>query len=87
MKLKDNYITQEIDGSQIMVATGNADFNGNVRSNQTAAQIINLLRNDTCVEQIIDDMMNIYEVERATVEKDVLKVIGTLRQINALEES
>lgn len=39
MKLKESFITQEMDGEQIMVAAGGG-FAGMVRSNATAAFIV-----------------------------------------------
>ena len=38
MKLKDTFVTQEMDGEQVMVEAGGG-FAGMVRSNQTAAFI------------------------------------------------
>ena len=46
MKLKANFITQEMDGEQIMVAAGGG-FAGMVRSNATAAFIVDCLKNET----------------------------------------
>ena len=46
MKLNENFLTQEIDDTQVMVATGDAAFSGIVRSNQTAAEIVNLMKED-----------------------------------------
>ena len=85
MKLKDNYITQDIDGTQVMVATGRTDFNGIVRSNKTAGEIIDLLKQDRSMDDIIEEMLKKYEVDRETITKDVNKVIDTLRAIGALE--
>ena len=39
MKLKSDFITQEIDGTQFLVAVGGESFNGIVKSNATAAFI------------------------------------------------
>ena len=40
MKLKDSFITQDIDGAQFMVTVGEASFTGIVKSNKTAAFIV-----------------------------------------------
>ena len=40
MKLKKNFVTQDVGDSQVMVSTGRTDFNGMVKSNKTAAFII-----------------------------------------------
>lgn len=50
MKLKNGFITHEIDGEQIMVATGKISFAGLVRSNKTAAFIVDSLKTETTKE-------------------------------------
>ena len=45
MKLKDTFVTQEMDGEQVMVEAGGG-FAGMVRSNQTAAFIIDQLKTE-----------------------------------------
>ena len=55
MKLKDTFVTQEMDGEQVMVEAGGG-FAGMVRSNQTAAFIIDQLKTETTKEAILDAM-------------------------------
>ena len=55
MKLKDSFVTREVDGEQIMVEAGGG-FSGMVRSNATAAFIIDRLKSDTTKEAILDAM-------------------------------
>ena len=84
MKLKKNFITQEIDGEQIMVATGGA-FAGMVRSNATAAFIVDCLKTDTTKEAILDAMCGKYDASREVMAADVDKVIANLTRIGALD--
>ncbi len=86
MKLNDNFLTQEIDDTQVMVATGNSDFSGIVRSNQTAAEIINHLKADTTRDEVVDKMCAKYDAPREEIAGDVDMVIATLRRIGALDE-
>ena len=51
MKLKNEFITHETDGEQIMVSAGTS-FNGIVKSNKTAAFIVNCLKTDTTPAKI-----------------------------------
>ena len=53
MKLKDGFITHETDGEQIMVSAGNVKFSGLVRSNRTAAFIVDCLKSETSETEII----------------------------------
>lgn len=85
MKLRKEFITQNMGGEQIMVATG-GKFSGMVRSNATAAYIVDLLKEETSKEEILEKMLAQYDAPRSVIEPDVDKVIGTLRSIGALEE-
>ena len=55
MKLKDTFVTQEMDGEQVMVEA-DGGFAGMVRSNATAAFIIDQLKTETTKEAILDAM-------------------------------
>ena len=86
MKLKNNFITHEIGDDQIMIATGNTDFNGMVKSNKTAAFIINCLKEDTTKEEIISRMMSKYDEDKKIIEADVDKILNVLYEIDAVEK-
>ena len=74
MKLKDTFVTQEMDGEQVMVEA-DGSFAGMVRSNQTAAFIIDQL----------DAMEKKYDAPRAVMAEDVDMVLANLKKIGALD--
>lgn len=84
MKLKDTFITYTASGEHTMVAT--EGFSGLIRSNKTAAFIIESLKNPTTPEQIVDAMAEKYDAPRETIEKDVANVLEKLRSVGAIEE-
>ena len=86
MKLKKEFVTQMIDDTQFLVPLGAESFRGIVRSNKTAAFIVDCLKEETTAEQIVDAMCERYDAPRETIAADVEKVLGTLRGICALEE-
>ena len=86
MKLKSDFIIQIIEDTQFLVAVGAESFNGIVRSNPTAAFIVNCLKEDTTAEKIVDAMCAKYDAPRETIAADVEEILDTLRGINALEE-
>ena len=86
MKLKDSFITQDIDGAQFMVAVGEASFTGIVKSNKTAAFIVDCLKTETAKEQIVDAMCRKYDAPRERIEADVEGILNKLRGIGALDE-
>lgn len=60
MKLKDTFVTQEMDVEQVMVEA-DGGFAGMVRSNATAAFIIDQLKTETTKEAILDAMEKKYD--------------------------
>ncbi len=85
MKLKSTFITHNSGDEQLMISAG-GDFNGMVKSNSTAAEIIDYLKNETTKEKFVAAMLEKYEVEREVLEADVEKVIAALRGIGAIDE-
>ncbi len=86
MKLKDGFVTQQMGDEQIMVATGAAHFSGLVRSNTTAAFIVDCLKEQTTKEQIVEKMLQKYDVTADVATADVDKILAKLKSINALDE-
>ena len=86
MKLKEGFVTHEMDGEQIMVATGEARFSGLVRSNATAAFIVDCLKKDTTRDEIIALMLEKYDATAERIGADVDKILAALRSIDALDE-
>ncbi len=86
MKLKSSFITHEVANEHITVATGNAEFSGLVRSNSTAAFIIESLKTETTAEAIADALCEKYDAKRDVVLNDVLGVIEKLKSIGAIDD-
>lgn len=86
MKLKDGFIIQEVDGEQIIVSAGNMKFNGIVRSNKTAAFIVNCLKTNTTEHEIISKMMEKYDASEDLITSDVKSVLNKLKSIGAIDD-
>ena len=85
MKLKSEFVTQDIGGTLFVIPVGAEQFKGIVRSNPTAAFIIQKLAAGTTKEEIIDEMCAVYEADRAEITADVEELLDQLRTIGALE--
>ena len=85
MKLKDTYITHDSDGEQILLDTSSS-FAGLIRSNKTAAFIVECLKEETTEEKIVEAMFEKYDAPKDVLAKDVSEVIGKLRKVGALDE-
>ena len=85
MKIKDSFITHNTDNEQIMIST-DGKFSGMVRSNSTAAEIINLLMEETTRDAVVSAMLEKYDAPEEIIARDVDKVIASLRSIGAINE-
>jgi len=88
MNLKKGFVTYQSDGEQLMVAAGPAAklFHGMVKSNSTAAFIIDKLKRKTTPEEIAKALTEEYDVTMDIALADVNKIIDKLRSIGALDE-
>lgn len=88
MRLSDGFITHDSEDEQIMVAVGeNADrFHGIIKNNATAAFIVECLKNDTTEENIIDEILEKYDIDRETATKDVHSVITNLKTVGVIDD-
>lgn len=85
MKLKDTYITHDSDGEQILLDTSSS-FAGLIRSNKTAAFIVECLKEETTQEKIVEAMFEKYDAPKDVLAKEVSEVIEKLRKVGALDE-
>lgn len=88
MRVKDGFVLHNIGEEYMAVATGEAaeNFNGIVRSNETAAYIFELLQKETTEEAIVDAMCERYDADRNVIEKDVANIIEKMREAGFLHE-
>lgn len=88
MKLHNGFITYNSGSEQIMVAAGAASevFRGMVRSNETAAFIIDCLKEEITQTDLADKLVARYDAPRELIERDLQNILNTLRKIGALDE-
>ena len=86
MKIKESFLIHESGEETLLVPTGNAPFSGIVRGNNTLGAILKQLQKGTTEDELVSAVCAEYEAEREIVERDVKKVLTTLREIGALDE-
>ena len=86
MKLKKDFVTQDIDGVQYLIPLGGEAFCGVVRSNESAAFLVELLKEETDEAALVEAMCREYDAPREVLAAGAAQVLNTLRAINALEE-
>ena len=85
MKLKSNFVTHATAEGMLMISAGGS-FNGMVRSNDTAAYIIELLKTETDRDSVIAGMLERYDATEEQIAADVDAVLAKLRSIGAIDE-
>lgn len=85
MKLRQDFITHELGGEQIVIDVSKKYFTGIIRGNETAAFIVDCLKTETTADEIVDKLQERYHEPRERLAADVEKILGQLRSVGAVE--
>ena len=87
MKLKSGFILREIAGSSIIVPVGDRvkEFNGVINLNDTGVFLWKLLEKGATEQELIEALLNEYEVEKEIAERDVNKLVSKLKEAKLLK--
>ncbi|MBO7344629.1 MAG: PqqD family protein [Clostridia bacterium] len=87
MKIKDGFILREVAKNYVVVAVGSAakDFNCIISLNETGAFLWKQLEKDVTEEQLLNAMLNEYEVEEDIAKKDIKAFIEKVSKANLLK--
>ena len=85
MKLKDSFITHMSNGEQILVDVS-GEFSGLIRNNESAARIVDCLKRETTIIEIVEQLSLEYEASNEELESAVKTVIDKLRSVGAIDE-
>ena len=72
-------------GEQILVDVS-GQFSGLIRNNGSAAYIVDCLKSETTVEEIVNKMNEEYDASKEVLEKAVNDVIAKLKSAGAIDE-
>lgn len=88
MKLKKGFVLSKAGDDYVAVATGEAGktFHGLVRNNATAAFLFERLKQECSEEELVQALLDAYEVDRETAGKDVRTFLNTIGDAGMLEE-
>lgn len=85
MKLKYDFVVNNVAGETVAVSVGNSGFNGYIKLNETGAFIFNQLKSDTTREDIITALGNAYpDATEADVAESVDELIEQLKKADLL---
>lgn len=88
MKLKYNFVTNEVADKIVAVAVGGdlEKFNGFIKMNDTGAYIFNMLKSDVTEEEIVAAMKKDYEdAAEEEIRETVSEFVGKLKEADMLE--
>ncbi len=88
MKLKNGVVMEKAGDGYIAVATGESSklFNGFIRNNKTADFIFRQLTEDKTERQLVEAILERYDVDEETATGDVRNIIEKIRKAGLLDE-
>ena len=87
MKLKYNFVTNEVADKIVAVAVGDdlQQFNGFIKMNDIGAYIFNKLKNDVTEDEIVSAMQKDYEdATEEEIRETVGEFVGKLKEADVL---
>ncbi len=88
MRLSEDFVTYDASEKEILlVSIGNEEsFKGLAKTNETAAIVVEMLKEDVTEEAIIDRINSEYNAPREVIAADVRELLAKLREIGAVVE-
>ena len=88
MKLKGEFVQREIAGEVILVPVGQTalHFNGIITLNQTGLEIWNGLQEEKSREQILEELLEQFEVSQETAQADMETFLQYLNENGLIEQ-
>lgn len=86
MKLKYTFENVELDDETMAIPVGEGadSLHAVLRLNDTASDILKLLKNETTEEQVVAEMLKMYEADRDTMAKHVHAFVEKLQAAGVL---
>lgn len=87
MKLKDGFVVRNISNVTYAVAVGkrSKEFSGMVKLSGIGEFLWNELQNEITLEALVDKVVENYEIDRATAEKDTAAFVKKLEEAKLFE--
>lgn len=87
MKIKEGFMLREVAGNYVVIAAGGdgLDFNSIITVNEIGALIWKKIDEGKSEEEIIEDILKEYSVDKETAAKDFSEFIGQLRELNIID--
>ena len=81
MKIKDGFVLREIAGDTVVIPSGNTlNFDMMITLNETGAFLWKKLQSEADETELVEALLNEYEVEKETAQEHVKKFIEKLNE-------
>lgn len=81
MQVGKEFVLREIAGEYIIIPTGKmvSRFNGLITVNEVGVSLWNMLQEDVTLEQLVQGVLDEYEVEESVAREDILEFLEKLK--------
>ena len=88
MKLKYEFAVREIVGEYVMIPLGQGalDLKGMISTSETGALLVDALRKDVTRLELLQLILDTFDIDRNTAEKDLDEFLAQLKKLNLLVE-
>ncbi len=88
MKPKDGFLLREVDGTSIVVATGDAatEFSGLITLNQTGTLLWRCLEQGATEDEMVAKLLEEYEIDEDCARRDVKAFVTRAKDAGLLED-
>ena len=86
MRINKEFVLREIAGDYVIIPTGQTvlEFNGLITVNEVGVSIWNILQEEVTEDDLVNGILNEYEVEEEVAREDIREFIDTLVAGNIL---
>ncbi len=87
MKIKSGFILRQVAGNHIVIPSGKAavDFSGMITLNGSGVFLWKLLEEETTEKELIDKMLDEYDINEETAKNDIKVFIEKLKNADLLD--
>ena len=86
MKIAEGFLLKSIAGTHVVVPTGSntVSFGNIISLNETGVFLWEILENDTTEENLVNSMLEEFDIDEATAKADVAEFVGKLKEAGLL---
>lgn len=79
MKIKEGFVLRQVAGETVVLPSGDMDLNAMITLNETGAFLWQKLEQETTVDQLVAEVLKVYETDEATAKAAVEGFVEKLK--------